>query len=178
MKKIIVILVVFFSCLNGQAQELFSFEKVISVDSISKDIIFSKLSEWIASEFISTDGDYYSNKEDGVITKDYRFQYKSEKIMYKAYNGYVNCKIKIQIKDSKFKITIFNFIHKAIPLPNQFEDFSMFLLTNSEKSGKKGINKSGHDKAWKSIKEYCKTKAYNIFSELEKINYKENSDNW
>lgn len=178
MKKVFLVAVMAVMFMCAKAQEPLSFEKVITVDSVSKDVIFSKISEWIASAFIGTDGDYYANRQDGVITKDYQFQYVYGSFVYKAYDGNVRCKIKVMVKDGKLKVTLFNFIHKAIAHSNQLEDFSMGLLTNEDISGKKGLNKSAHDKVWKRMKTFCQNMAEKNFVELEKIKFKEKSDNW
>lgn len=177
MKKVLLLAVMAVAFQFIKAQEPLSFEKIIVVDSVSKDIIFSKVSEWIASNFITTDGDYYTNRQDGIITKDYQFSYKYGSFIYAAYDGIIRCKIKVAVKDGKFKVTIYNFIHKAIERHKQLEDFSMNLLTLAEKSGKGGLNKSGHDKVWKSMKDYCQKIAETNFIEIEKINFKK-EDNW
>jgi hypothetical protein len=176
MKKVILFCMLLFSVLSLKAQEPLSFEKVITVDSVGKDVIFSKVSEWIASAFISTDGDYYTNRVDGIITKDYSIAYKYGSFIYAAYDGEIRCKIKVAVKDGKFKVVLFNFVHKAIERRGQLEDFSMYMITTAEKSGKKGINKSGHDKAWTNIKARCEAKANDIFADFEKLKFK--SDNW
>ena len=112
MKKVFLLAVMTIVIFCANAQKAISFEKVFKADSVSKDVIFSKISEWIAASFISTDDDYYANRNDGVITKDYQFPYQYGSIMYKAYDGTIRCKIKVEVKDGRFKVTFFNFIHK------------------------------------------------------------------
>lgn len=172
MKK--VLLLAFMSVLfqTIKAQEPLSFEKVIKVDSISKDKIHSVIKEWFALNSNSKHTLEVDDRNTGLIIANLSTDYNSIKgFFYDVYRGYIKYKIKIQIKDGRYKVTVDNFVHHCNPLRE------LGLIKTGEYTG--GImNKSYDKKVWVDLQEKSKNIADTLFTTFETLKFKEESDNW
>ena len=155
---------------NIKAQVPLSFEKIIPVDSIKKNDIYSEVKKWFA---LNSDSKYtieVDDRETGLIISNFSTNYKSIKgFFYDVYKGYILYKIKIQIKDNKYKISIDNFIHSSNPIRE------LGLIKTGEYTGG-FMNKSYDKKVWVDLQEKSKIIAENMFFQFENMNFKQ--DNW
>jgi hypothetical protein len=120
MKNVFFAIAVLFSlCVKAQKRALpydkekglVVYELVNSVDSISKDVIFDRTKFWIAQFFNSSKHVIdFEDKENGKLTFSGTLNFISEKKFYNG-QGHINFKAIVQVKDSKYKISIYNFEH-------------------------------------------------------------------
>jgi len=182
MKKILLLAVMAVMIGNIFAQEPLNFEKVITIDSIKKDVIYAGLQQWIASYYIGIKTTTQtSDKDAGYIIKDGLITFKKEGFMM-CYGGYVHYKLKFQLKNGRFKVQISDFLHETTNKKCAF-DACMGLITNaSENPIGGGISKSYHDKIWKELQKLCEDYSNKIFESVQKIKFNEfdnsKSDNW
>ena len=79
MKKAFLIAIVLMSTMFGnlKAQPL-SYSYVIQKEGATAEQIYNALMDFIATDFLATDGDFYRDKEQFVITKDARTKFKAD----------------------------------------------------------------------------------------------------
>lgn len=113
MKKAFLIAIVLMSTMFGnlKAQPL-SYSYVIQKEGATAEQIYNALMDFIATDFLATDGDFYRDKEQFVITKDARTKFKAD-YQYGWYDGNIRYKIKFQCRDGRFKVEITNFYHTS-----------------------------------------------------------------
>jgi hypothetical protein len=176
MKKVLLMAVMAFSLLSVNAQEPISFEKVITVDSVKKEVIYSTILQWIGSNYHDIKNDsQLSDKDAGFIMKDAAIPFVKTGFM-QCYGGFINFKMKFQIKDGRFKVELNSFSHRIIRNDCAFKSCMGIITTAIENPIGGGMNKSTNDKIWNEIKQLCEKKANDLFSEFEKLKFK--SDNW
>lgn len=156
------------------------FDSVIKVDSASKDEIYSALINWIGTNYNSSKNVIeIEDKESGLIILNALFKYETRGIKYIYCSGVIKYKMKIQIKDNRFKVTMMNFRHEAKNM-----DGSLGLLTTKEKRDKSlsmGSLKRDNE-LWNDAKMKSKVYAEQMFKELSsinfKVNYQSSEDDW
>ena len=164
MKKILNLMAVILLSLPAYAEEL-SYSEVIEVEGKTKTEIYNGLKQWVALNFRSANA--VTQMDDPVncilIVKG-NFEYEYGNFTMAAYTGWVSFTLKFQAKDGRFKVTMTDFVHEN--KKGNAKDCSLGYITTAEKSGKGGLNKAGHDKAWKDIKKKCQNKFDGIVSSL------------
>lgn len=179
-----VVLLIFFTVtgLTLFSQEKLSFEKVIQVDSLVKDKIYFGLKNWISTAYVSSKEVLeMDDKDAGLLVLSTRQTYSFGKLYYICYDGYLDYKVKIQIKDYRFKITVTNFIHTVLPSNNYLCALGL-LTTDLEYKGKGAWGaKPYNDKVWADLINNATNISNNLFSIISKINFDnptKKDDNW
>lgn len=112
MKKLITLIIALKATFTIAAQEPLSYSYVIQKDSATAVQIYDALMDFIATEFIATDGDFYHDKDALVITKDVRTKFKAD-YKFGWYDGNIRYKIKFQCRNGRFKFEVTNFYHTS-----------------------------------------------------------------
>lgn len=113
------------------------YSEVVSLDSISKDLLFGKTKEWFVSKFISYKTIcQLEDKTSGIIIVKPIFDVYSYAVG-KTKIGIVEYTLKIQVKDGRYKYEIYDIRHKEsklktpgnllLPKPTENEDLIMFV---------------------------------------------------
>ena len=183
MKKLLLL----FCCIIGlntniYAQEALTYSKVIQVEGISKNVIYTTLLDWIQTNYRGVKNDsQLSDKEAGYIMKDAAFAFIKKDMMYQCWDGLVVYKMKFQIKDGRFKVELLNFIHETLR-KDCTPRMDMGLITDAIDYGKGGaLYKGPNNKMWKELQSMCEKKANELFSTLENIDFNKFSttdDDW
>lgn len=153
--------------------EKLSFEKVIQVDSASKETIYNGMKEWFGMNFVSAKNVLQiDDKDAGLIIANALTSYSYGKLRYVAYDGSINYTIKIQIKDSRFKFEITNINHKSHS-GTHADYWSLGMLTDSEEYPGKcsGMEKSYFNKVWINLKIKSEILAKSLLLEIENIKF-------
>lgn len=181
MKSVILVIVCVLGVLNSNAQEKISYSKVIKVDSVSADGIFISIKNWLSMEFKKGNNAIeLEDKDAGLIIANANSGYECSKrgIAYIWADGSIEFKIKIQIKNERFKITLTNFILKC---PNGGGE-KMGILTTAEESNYTAWGKKQYNEVWKDLKEKTieiSNDWFKIFEKIDFSNYKKDtSDDW
>lgn len=169
MKKVLMLAVMALMYQGIKAQEPLSFEKVITVDSVGKDVIYSTIKQWYAINYKSKYILEVDDRESGLIIANLATDYDMKGFAYTSYCGALKFSIRTQIKDGRFKVTITNFNHAPKGLTN------VGLLTSAEKPFK-ALNSKWDIVVWNDLKQKSTILADNIFMLFEKMNFK--YDNW
>jgi hypothetical protein len=166
---------------SARSQENLSFEKVIATDSVGKSAIFSSINDWLATNYVSYKTILeMADKESGMIIVSPSMEYSYKGMMYSCFAGYIDYKIKIYIKDNRFKVIVTDFFHKI----NQGNSSTceLGIITTSEVFTLKGMNKDYQNTVWKDIQKICGSESNSIFIKLEELakNIKplNNDDTW
>ena len=104
----------------AQDVTLISFEQVINAssknetDTIKKEQIYSVIIEWIGTNYQSAKNVIeIQDKDKGLIILNALFDFKCSGLSSMHYSGVINYKMKIQIRDGRFKVSMWNFTHEA-----------------------------------------------------------------
>jgi len=152
------------------AQEPLSYSYVIQKDSATAVQIYDALMDFIATEFVATDGDFYHDKDALVITKDVRVNF-SPNVFTRVYDGDIRYKIKFQCRDGRFKMELTNFCHRSYGTSKEPGDRYTFGLI-----GKRFVDlnnmtpKSYNEKVWNQITERCAAEAEGMRRRMDKLN--------
>lgn len=172
MKKVVLLAVMAMVFQVAKSQDILSFEKVINADSISKNDIHSEVKKLFA---LNTNSKYTLEVDDrssGLIIANLSTEYKSIKgFFYDVYKGYIKYKVKVQIKDGRFKVTVDNFIHKSNPIRE------LGLIKTGEYA-KLSINKSYDEKIWIDLQKKSEIIADELFKTFSNLKSENQSDNW
>ena len=171
MKKMILLAVMAFSLLSMNAQEPLSFEKVITVDSVGKDVIYSGLKEWFALNLNSKEALEVDDRSTGVMVANLSTDYFKSGFWYTSYTGYIFYKVNIQIRDGRYKVSVANFEHDT-----KVKSVSRLGLITTGEYDRPSINKSYDKKVWAELQLKAKDIADNVFIQFGKLKFK--SDNW
>ena len=190
MKKIYLFIIYTFSIFSvshAQSVAPLSFEEVIKVnktnesDTTSKEQIYSAIIEWIGTNYQSAKTILeIQDKDNGLIILNALFDFKCTGLSGMHYSGVIKYKMKIQVRDGRFKVTIGNFTHEAKKREQTFG-----LLTTLETRDKAlvwGQPLKLENKIWKDAKNTSKKYAENMFLRLSQINFnkasQKNEDDW
>lgn len=171
MRKVILFSLLVLSSFQSKAQDPLSFEKVITVDSVGKDKIYSVIKEWFALNGNSKEALEVDDRSTGVIVANLSTEYFKSGFWYTSYTGYIFYKINIQVKDGRFKVTVTNFEHDT-----KVKSVSRLGIITSGEYDKVSINKSIDIKVWDDLKIKSNDIAEKTFIQFEKLKFK--SDNW
>jgi len=167
-------LVLLFMCISAStfAQESIEYQKVISVDSTSKNVLYSNLKQWFVDVYeVNENRLSLDDKETGVLILKTKFAYDNGKgLAYMRWNGPVTYWLKIETRDSRFRVSLFDFEHPELG-----------RLTNKEIHSHKGMNKKYHNRFWVDVKVKAEEHSEVIFNHLNdyiKNVKKRNQDDW
>ncbi len=153
------------------AQEPLSYEFVIQKDSVPAEQIYVQLVDWIATNFVSVDGDFFHDKEEKLIVKDVLTDFSTGRLIYMCYEGFLRYKLKFQCRDGRFKVQLTNFIHENKP----GYGCELGLIMNEPV-------KHGHGKQDEQIWQLIKEKAEHIADtkrlEMENLIIENHSEDW
>ena len=94
----------------GANYEIF-YSKVVNVDSVSKELLYSKAKHWLKSYFNSYSEIVHIEDElNGIIQIKPKIEVYSN-ISGKIKIGYVMCSFKVQVKDGRYKYEMTDFWH-------------------------------------------------------------------
>lgn len=173
-----------YGMLYAQESEELSFSQVImSKDSLSKNNLYSLLRSFVT--------DYYhdsksvlqmEDKEAGIIIGKASSIFDPKSIFISAYEGWLDYSFKIQIKDGRYKISLYSFFHHNI-IGHQ-KKANLGLLNTAEQYTDKGMQKKYHNKVWIMLKDKAKEISFDFFNKAKAyvdsnssaINI--NEDNW
>jgi hypothetical protein len=134
-----------------------TFSQVVDVPNTTKDQLFDLIMEWLTTRYKNPKSVVQlSNKEQGLIVLKGAHSWAQPKGFGAggAFDGWINHTIKIQVKDNKFKIEIFDFNHESKhPEGNRF---TLGFLTDREIYGDKPKYSLYHNKAWPMMKDQSK----------------------
>jgi len=166
MKRIFIILILFSVKLKAQ-DSLFTYSKILIVDSVSKDDIYNKALIWCGKAFNdSKDAIKVQEREGGIISGkayiglEYKYPGKKDSIRGTLYNDYYSDWL-IQIKDSKLKFSITD-----VTINNLF--YGGFVTTADIAPGKSPILSQKRNNAeWKYSKIYFENLLNELMTSLE-----------
>ena len=134
-----------------------SFSQVVDVPNTNKDQLFDLIMEWLTTRYKNSKAVVQlSNKEQGLIVLKGSDTWNQPKGFgaNHAFDGWLNHTIKIQVKDNKFKIELFDVNHesKFPSAPGWGGSNSLGILTDREIYGDKPKYSLYHNKAWPMMK--------------------------
>jgi hypothetical protein len=169
MRLLILLLLIYPSFLIAQDSTELKFEEVISLDTnYKKDLLYLRALQWLAIAYEdSKEVIQLKDPESGIVMGKgvYRF---SSKLMGSAdTKGVIQHIIKIEVRDGKYRYSIYQFIHK--PVDNRL---AMGLLTNDEDfpHGKLAVTTlpKWRDKLWHELKQVSTSKTLALAESLKK----------
>ena len=119
MKRIFLLFSLVLLFFNAKSQKPLSYEFVIKADSVSADMIYIQLLDWVSTNFRSTDADMFKDRETKLITKDVSTEFNTDKIRIACYSGTLHYKLKFQCRDGRFKVKLTNFYHENKPTASE-----------------------------------------------------------
>ena len=151
MSKIITAIYLLLISSQTFGNEPYKLEKVIQADSLNKEIIYTIVSNWIATNYNSAnDVIQLSDKESGSIICKATMKFGMGKLSYSCYDGYVDYTLSIYIKDGRYKVVLSNVIHEN--LPKNAPQCNLGLISDAENYTDKGMSKNYHNAVWNDIK--------------------------
>lgn len=172
MKKIILLFVITFVSLNVYSKDSkpLTFSEVITVEGVPKEAIYSTIMDWIATNYRNVDNDsQLSDKDAGLIVKQAAFVYEKKGLSYKCYSGYVYYKLKIQIREGRFKVELTSFVHEVNP--GNAQSCRLGTITDDENYTKGGMQKRYNNEVWHDIKEEAALQAEDTFETLSNLDF-------
>ncbi|KAA2218239.1 DUF4468 domain-containing protein [Maribacter flavus] len=144
----------------AQAQEPLEISQVIPMDSVSKNVIYGVLKEWLVDTYkINDDRLNIDEKETGVIVANTSFNYDYPKgLMYQCYDGSVKYKMRLDFKDNRFRVVLSDFIHTT--------PCGLGLVTNAEVYATKGMSKKYHNEVWTHLQGAIDEHAQALFVDI------------
>lgn len=179
MRNLILILSLtfFFTSPFLNAQDKILYQKVIQADSMNKDQIYSSARSWFASTYGKADEVIQmSDKDAGLIIGKGVFEYSYKGLSYKCYSGYVEYEIKVEIKDTRYRVQLSNFTH-AVDFGNN-PNCALGVLSTSEIYTDRGMSKKYHNKVWTDLKLKSDDYSKQIFSSIQNHTNKPKNSDW
>ena len=182
MKKIftLALLICFYS---SYSQNELIYEQVVQLDSsFTKAELFSNARQWITDNFKDANAVLtIEDIETGDIGGNGSIKYNPQVLSGSAgINGYIHFKIKIQVKDGKYKYTFYQFNHIGNHAVSVNSD--MGVLTTDETYPHPmiyaGINKKWYGKVWKDLKLQTENKMVDVIASLEKDMKRHTNNYW
>jgi len=154
MKKLFLFHLLFFYFNSSSGQESLSFVKIIGVNESDQTSIFIAVNEWFARTYNSAnDVVQMIDKDAGVIIGKGSIRYRYPKLRYSCYEGNIGYTIKVEVKDSRYRIELSDFYHRGTTC-------HFGLITTDDES-------SSSIPAWSSKREYDKNTWYDIKQKLD-----------
>lgn len=170
MKKFLLFPLLFIVFSLSNAQEPIVFEKVFKVDSVEKDVVFSKLKEHFTLKFKSSKFFKVEDRQTGLLISTVRFEFQKKGFAYTCYNGNIDFIMNIQVRDGRYKVVLSEFKH----IPNGLCDLGYIKtgeLTTGTMNGKKF-----DIPVWVDLQKRTNEIAEIMLNSFDDINFKE--DNW
>lgn len=177
MKKLTIISILILMTIMVFSQEPLRYETIEKLDSsYSKELIFNKMNEWIAINYVSANNVIQlSNKESGLIIVKAIIRYNGCGKWDKAYWGFIKYTLKINIKDYSYRIVVSDFIHEAWQ-SNKY-GVSLGLLLDKPVNVKSMNAKWAQKNLIPDIIEKMTTHSINFFNDINK-NILKNDTEW
>ncbi len=182
MKHLLILFITVLAIQTAYAQTPITYTNVIEVKGASKDVLYSRAMEWIASIFNNPDKVIkLKDSENGKIILNAIATYSPSKFGYggtERAKGFVDYTINIFFKDGRFKYEIKDFIHKPTSGSKSFG-----TLTDSEIPPIKSYNgmKKRAVFLWEDLKQLANntglTLSTSLIDNLKKESQSE-SDDW
>jgi hypothetical protein len=175
MKKVMVLAIMSLVYLSSYAQTPLSFEKVITVDSVKKNEIYSGVKQWFAMNSNTKYTLEVDDRETGLIIANFTSEYSKKGFFYISYDGYISYSIRVQVRDGRYKITIDKFIHDT----KDPRSVSKLGLIKTGEYTRGGINASFNKKVWIDLQQKAELIASDLFSTFNDLKFTtKNNDNW
>lgn len=157
------------------AQTPLEFEKIIETNE-SKESVFPIIKEWIATKFVSAnDVIQMEDIASGIFVIKGKSPYYHPKALYSCYNGTIEFTLKIEVRNNRFRIQLFDLNHIA----NVNSQCALGPLTTASIHSTKGLSKGYNNKVWVLLKEDAFVLASRVIDGLEKaVNQKNSKDEW
>lgn len=170
MKKmfLVAVMAVFMVC--AKAQEPVSFERVYKVDSIGKDIIFSKIKEHFVLKFKSPRFFSTQDRETGLLIGKAQFDFQKKGFAYSCYCGGIDFSVNIQIREGRYKVVLSDFKHA----PNGM--CGLGIIKTGDLVGGTMNGKKFDVPVWIDLQKRTNEIGELMLGEFDKIKFKE--DNW
>ena len=170
MKKFFIPLVALTVSSSIFSAEPFTLSKVIQAEGVSKDAIYSAVMGWVGTNFsLISEDTQITDREAGLIVKPAVFNYGKNGIAYVCYSGRVFYKLKVQVRDGRFKVDLTSFSH-GVKAGNA-KECGLGLITEDEEYTNKGMSKKYHNEVWADIKKKAEAEAEKIFEAIAGIDF-------
>lgn len=142
-------------------------ERVVQVDSVSKDELFDRAKLWVASTYNSSRNVMQiENKESGHIMGKALIRYNSNIFMGSgATQGIIDYTFNIYFKDGRYKYGFSDFYHDA----NGISDFGLITTDDDYPRSTSKAAQKWENKVWQDIKSQIGDEMLLILSNLEVI---------
>lgn len=157
MKIITILFLIIYGSLN--AQDKLNYTKVIQVDGVSKDELYTRAINWFTNSFRNANNVIQINdKQNGQITAKAHFVYNPNFFVGSGpVKGYIRYTLSIYVKDGRYKYEITDFVHDPSLSPNSK---SVGLITNDidyPGEEKRNANQKWMNNTWHDIKQQINT---------------------
>lgn len=179
MKRTLFFLLIFLAPLPTWCQEKLKIDTIIQAPSINQQTIYNASREWFVDNMKSSKHVIQlDNPTEGIIIAKYNIEFPVNHFVWHPLSGYINITIKIQAKDGRYRIQMYDFIHEAGPKSGESWNVGMIYTEKPEfiKGSKAKVYNEMQKRALPLIK--LETES-TIKSIQEKINsYKSDNDDW
>ena len=133
-------------------------DTVIQAQGKSVSEIYTTVKSWVATTFNSAqDVIQMDDPDNGILICKGNFSYDAPGgVMSGVLDGWVHFTLQVQVRESRYRITMGQFAHEAKPVPGGSYDWSLGLITDRERAKAKGAVSARQKKAWKDLKVKCK----------------------
>lgn len=158
MKYLVLVLI----CLPFLAYSQLSYEKVVEVDSTSKNILYNRAKSWVAKSLENPERAInLDDAESGTIILNLNFKYDCKlSTGFARYSGYISYNLELFFKENRYKFRFSNFIHPTEGTITESEEHPKDFKYKSER---KYFNK-----LWKDIKLQIDTEVTDLSVLMEK----------
>ena len=180
MKKIIMASLFALVAAVGFGQETLTYTDVVSVEGIPQKELYNRAKIWLAETYNSAqDVIQMDDKEAGILIGHATMKFTSNIFSGSGMTkGYINYKIKISVKDNKYKYEFTDYIHKA----NNFNQFPVsFGKITIEKECPIHIpmtTKGWRNKVWKDMNMQINSNVTLLIESLNKKMTETTNNNW
>lgn len=165
-KKLLFLFILLFS-ISSNAQDELKFFKVIQSESdADKKALYLMLRSFVSTYYHDSQKVIQMDDKDaGIIICKATSNFDSPNLMLSAYEGWLDYNLKLQARDGRVRIEVFNFFHHNKP-GNQ-KKAQLGVLTTADVYADSGIQKKYHNKVWVILQEQAAQISNRIFNGVE-----------
>jgi len=153
MKKIILFLIFAICLCNAKAQKAYERDTVIQVPGKSIEQIYEGLRTWFISSFEKDSRDIIQvdDPANGSIVTKLHFPFVIKHLTWAGGSGYVTCMLDLKIREGRYKIKLYDFIHTSTNNPN-VTNWNVGLVTEElPKEWEKGMKYKQEREVYKRL---------------------------